>query len=74
MPIRVKVERVGYYEDYPDVVFHDVLITRSGEEDADNRWYTVEDRTTGQGMAVLHRVGTGVGELVKTVLEHLELE
>lgn len=78
MPIRVKVERVGYYEEYPDVVFHDVLITQSTYEDQDHRWYSVEDRMTGMGVEprieILHRFGDGVGALVIRALKYLNLE
>ncbi|ALY09112.1 hypothetical protein GORGEOUS_53 [Arthrobacter phage Gorgeous] len=68
MPIRVRIERVGYYEQYPDKQFHDILITNTEERLAGMVKYTVEDRITGANWAIYHEPGTGVEALATDAL------
>lgn len=63
MPIRVRIERVGYYQDFPDNVIHDITIMRTDEVAGNDRKYTFN------GGEVWHRQGAGVEALVTAVLE-----
>lgn len=69
MPIRVQIERVGYYEQYPDAKIYDLLITREDEETGGFRKYTVADRVAGNALTVWHHPNTGVEALVQQALE-----
>lgn len=69
MPIRVRVERVGYYEEHPDKQIRDLLISRTDKEDRGMRLYTVVDREHVTEVEIWHRTGTGVDELVREALE-----
>ena len=70
MPIRVRVERVGYYEQYPDAVIHDLKIVRTDHFDDGQRAYEVQDRAAdGVQIVVWHKEGAGVEALVAKALE-----
>ena len=69
MPIRVKIERVGHYEQYPDKTFRDLLITRQDTFEDGHRQYEVIDRVTGHKADFWHRVGDGADALVLNALE-----
>lgn len=69
MPIRVQIERVGAYEQYPDAKIYDLLITNTQEKVAGMLRYNVEDRINGDKADVFHEPGTGVEALVAGALE-----
>lgn len=68
MPIRVQIERVGMYEQYPDTVIHDILITRTDDVVIGDRRYEVANRTTGLKKDVWYTEGQGVEVLVQQAL------
>lgn len=69
MPIRVRIERVGYYEKFPDKVIYDLTIERTDETECIGnlilRKYTFNNGT----QHVWHGTGQGIEALVNTVLE-----
>lgn len=62
MPIRVRIERVGMYTDYPDKTIYDFKIERTDELDGELRKYVVGDQV------IWHRNGDGVEALVEKAL------
>ncbi|ALY08403.1 hypothetical protein SEA_THUNDERCLAP_52 [Arthrobacter phage Thunderclap] len=72
MPIRVRIERVGYYEQHPDHEFHDILITRQDTHKLpDHTTYEAHDRTTGKTAEFQHKRGAWVEVLATEAMEAL---
>lgn len=68
MPIRVRIERVGYYQQYPDKVIVDLTIERTDEVYGALRRYKLSN-----GNTIWHRKGKGVLALVKKALKNVEV-
>lgn len=76
MPIKVKIERVGYYEQYPDKIIQDLLISRTGREKLKKRKreYEIIDRENEITIKLWHKIDTGLNKLIIKALKKLQTE